>query len=105
MFICLLIEFYTNLQNFLIHIYDFSHKSIQMRHLVLLSMVCFIKLNAQVKQIALPEMKPVQVKQIAQLDTLIHKETSGIVKSTIYDGIYWVHNDSGDTPRIIPINR
>ena len=76
-----------------------------MRHLVLLSMVCFIKLNAQVKQIALPEMKPVQVKQIAQLDTLIHKETSGIVKSTIYDGIYWVHNDSGDTPRIIPINR
>ncbi|MEM1001382.1 MAG: hypothetical protein AAGH46_01905 [Bacteroidota bacterium] len=76
-----------------------------MRHLVLLSMVCFIKLNAQVKQIALPEMKPVQVKQIAQLDTLIHKETSGIVKSNIYDGVYWVHNDSGDTPRLIPINR
>lgn len=105
MFICLLIEFYTNLQNFLIHIYDFSHKSIQMRHLVLLSMVCFIKLNAQVKQVALPEIAPVQVKQIAQLDTLIHKETSGIVKSTIYNGVYWVHNDSGDTPRVIPINR
>lgn len=76
-----------------------------MRTLLVISILFFVKLQAQVKQVTLPEMATVTVKQIAQLDTLIHKETSGIVKSDLYEGIYWVHNDSGDTPRIIPIDR
>lgn len=76
-----------------------------MRFIYTLLLLSFISLNAQVKQVKLPNIESIDVKQIAQLDTLIHKETSGIIKSDIYDGIYWVHNDSGDTPRVIPINR
>ncbi len=32
-------------------------------------------------------------------------ELSGIVKSKTYQNVYWVHNDSGDKPRIFAINR
>lgn len=31
-------------------------------------------------------------------------EMSGLVKSQQYEDVYWVHNDSGDSPRIFPIN-
>jgi len=30
-------------------------------------------------------------------------EMSGIARSRAYEGVYWVHNDSGDRPRIFPI--
>ncbi|MDW8107710.1 MAG: hypothetical protein RMK45_09570 [Armatimonadota bacterium] len=30
-------------------------------------------------------------------------EMSGIARSRTYEGVYWVHNDSGDRPRIFPI--
>lgn len=76
-----------------------------MRFIYTLFFFSYLSLYAQVKQVSLPNVKPVNVKQIAQLDTLINKETSGIVKSDLYDGIYWIHNDSGDTPRLIPIGR
>ena len=31
-------------------------------------------------------------------------EMSGIVKSRTYDGVYWVHNDSGDEARLFAID-
>jgi hypothetical protein len=31
-------------------------------------------------------------------------ETSGIVASAVNDGVYWVHNDSGDTARAFALN-
>lgn len=70
-----------------------------------LLLVSLLSLNAQVKQVKLPNIEPLAVKQIAQLDTLVNKETSGIIKSDLYKGIYWIHNDSGDKPRLIPITR
>lgn len=76
-----------------------------MRFIFTLLFISCVSLNAQVKQVKLPNIQPVEVKQIAQLDTLIHKETSGIIKSDLYKDVYWLHNDSGDTPRIIPVNR
>jgi hypothetical protein len=32
-------------------------------------------------------------------------ESSGLVASRTYEGVFWTHNDSGDTPRIFAINR
>ena len=31
-------------------------------------------------------------------------EMSGIVKSKQYDDVYWVHNDSGDKPRLFALD-
>lgn len=33
------------------------------------------------------------------------KEHSGIVKSRNWPDVYWMHNDSGDEPRIYPVRR
>lgn len=76
-----------------------------MRFIFIVLLISCVSLNAQVKQVKLPNIQPVEVKQIAQLDTLVHKETSGIIKSDLYKDVYWLHNDSGDIPRIIPVNR
>lgn len=53
----------------------------------------------------MPELEPIDLPVMVQLDTSVHRETSGIVKSDVYPDVYWLHNDSGDRPRIIPINR
>jgi len=45
---------------------------------------------------------------VRKISTVTHQpitEMSGIVKSHRYEGVYWVHNDSGDAPRIFPIDR
>jgi hypothetical protein len=45
----------------------------------------------------------------AELDTLAQlthpplAEVSGIARSRTYDGVYWVHNDSGDEPRVFAV--
>ncbi len=78
-----------------------------MRHLIIFSI--FITVNfslfAQVKSVELPKREPIDLEVIAQLDTVVHPETSGIIKSRLYDGVYWVHNDSGHETSVIPINR
>lgn len=61
--------------------------------------------QAQVKSVNLPKKKPLELPVMAQLDTIVHPETSGIIKSRLYDDVYWVHNDSGHETAIIPINR
>lgn len=40
----------------------------------------------------------------AKVTTAPLNEMSGIVKSRRHANVYWVHNDSGDTPRIFAIN-
>ncbi len=45
---------------------------------------------------------------IERLGSVAHEpiaEMSGIVKSRSYDGVYWVHNDSGNEARIFAIDR
>jgi hypothetical protein len=46
----------------------------------------------------IPRLQPVEVVSHGPI-----AEMSGIVKSRRYEGIFWVHNDSGDVPRIFPI--
>lgn len=44
------------------------------------------------------ELKPHAIVRHKPID-----ETSGIARSNTYEGVYWVHNDSGDRARIFPI--
>lgn len=49
-------------------------------------------------QANLPTLTPIAHVRFAEIE-----EGSGIVKSDKYPGVYWTHNDSGDSPRIFPI--
>ncbi|RQV96239.1 hypothetical protein EH221_05210, partial [bacterium] len=57
------------------------------------------------KRIDLPKTEPLDLKPYAFLDAQASIEPSGLVKSRLWENVYWSHNDSGDLPRIFPINR
>lgn len=54
---------------------------------------------------ALGQATPIKVefKPIATVRHPAAAEMSGIVRSDRYPGVFWVHNDSGDKPRLFPI--
>jgi len=62
---------------------------------LLLLLFCSLAAQAQEKQ------SP--IKQVATVTYGPADEISGIVKSRTYPGVYWVHNDSGDKPRLFPL--
>lgn len=63
-------------------------------------------LAAQSVAIKLPNATPVKLTPMADLEGPAgSKEVSGIVASRQWPGIFWVHNDSGDEPRIYPVDR
>lgn len=44
---------------------------------------------------------------VERIGKLVHppiRECSGIARSTRYEGVWWVHNDSGDEPRIFAVD-
>jgi len=47
--------------------------------------------------------QPTQLQPIARVNHAAVSEMSGIVRSRRHGGIYWVHNDSGDSARIFAI--
>ena len=54
----------------------------------------------------LPKVAPVTLQPSAVLEGPPHtREVSGIVHSRQWPGVFWVHNDSGDEPRIYPVGR
>ena len=53
---------------------------------------------------ALPRSKVFELKPIAELGNGPNIENSGIVRSRRFDDTYWIQNDSGDEPRIYPVN-
>lgn len=54
---------------------------------------------------ALPKRDPVSLTHSVRLGPGPRKENSGIVQSRQYDNVFWMHNDSGDEPRIYPVRR
>ena len=56
-------------------------------------------------EIALPEKKPVKLKPYTTITFSPLKEASGLVKSRLWKGVFWTHNDSADEPRIFPIRK
>lgn len=59
----------------------------------------------KMKQVTLPALEPVKLKPYAALEIPANIEPSGLVKSRLWDDVYWAHNDSGDIPRIFPMHR
>ncbi len=55
-------------------------------------------------RLRLPTRETLQLNLIAKLDPKTAKENSGLVKSRLTPDLYWFLNDSGDEPRIYPIN-
>lgn len=51
----------------------------------------------------LPERSVLNLKPAARLSGDPAKENSGLVQSRQHPGLYWLHNDSGDQPRIYPV--
>jgi len=49
-------------------------------------------------------LTPVTLVSEAKIDFTEITETSGIVKSRLWQNVFWVHNDSGDEARIFAIN-
>jgi len=60
--------------------------------------------KASVRSVELPDRNPVELKVFARLGPGPAKENSGIVKSRQHADVFWMHNDSGDEPRIYPIH-
>lgn len=60
---------------------------------------------AWIALLAFGQAEPLKVefKPIASVRHPGAAEMSGIIRSGRYPGIFWVHNDSGDKPRIFPI--
>lgn len=61
-----------------------------------------IEVGAEVSQAG--QQPPQLVKPIFKLGFGPINEMSGIVKSERFEDVYWVHNDSGDVPRLFAIN-
>src|SRR3954463_4778166 len=48
---------------------------------------------------------PTPLEPLGRFDLRVLPEASGIVKSRRHPGIYWVHNDSGNSPSLYAIRR
>ena len=57
-----------------------------------------------VKNVDIPDKKPVVLKPYGYLGPPANIEPSGLVKSRLWKDVYWSHNDSGDEPRIFPVS-
>jgi hypothetical protein len=56
-------------------------------------------------EIVFPQKDPVELKPYASIAFPAIKEASGLVKSRLWKDVFWIHNDSGDEPRIFPIRK
>ncbi|MBD3266940.1 hypothetical protein GF373_09745, partial [bacterium] len=57
------------------------------------------------KRVNLPAVRPLDLRPYAYLGAQASIEPSGLVKSRLWKDVYWSQNDSGDIPRIFPVNR
>lgn len=65
----------------------------------------FAQPGEKMKSVRLPDLKPVKLAKYASLEIPANIEPSGLVKSRLWNDVYWAHNDSGDIPRIFPVRR
>jgi len=61
-------------------------------------------LSAQVISVTLPKKEPIKLIPYATFDFADIEESSAIVKSRVWDDVYWTLNDSGCNNRIFPFN-
>jgi len=65
----------------------------------------FTLAQAQVIAVDLPEHKIVKLEPYAKFDFPDINESSAIIKSRVWDDVYWTLNDSGCNNRIFPFNK
>lgn len=61
-------------------------------------------LSAEVISVTLPEKETIKLTPYATFDFAEIEESSAIVKSRVWDDVYWTLNDSGCNNRIFPFN-
>ena len=69
-----------------------------------LSLLLLFNVAVNAQDIKLPAKDPVKLKRKFQLDYWGKLEISGIVRSKSDKNVFWVHNDSGDQPRVFAID-
>ena len=57
------------------------------------------------KRVERPIKLPTILRPIGRLDFTPIEESSGLVKSRKYPGVFWTHNDSGDSARIFAVTK
>ncbi|MBX3435330.1 MAG: hypothetical protein KF847_18600 [Pirellulales bacterium] len=67
--------------------------------------VAAAELPAEAASIRLPDVKPLALETGRPLPPGPATENSGIVRSRLWPDVFWMHNDSGDEPRIYPVRR
>jgi len=73
--------------------------------LLILMTFMAIQTCSNTDEIVLPEIEPVELQPYARIDFPAVKEASGLVKSRLWEDVFWTHNDSGDEARIFPIKK
>jgi len=78
-----------------------------MMKLIILSAILILGCEQKVEhvEIELPDIEPVLLRPYATFDSEEIDESSGFIKSRVWDDLYWTHNDSGDRARIFPVTR
>ena len=61
--------------------------------------------NLKAKRVERPIKLPAILRPIGRLDFTPIEESSGLVKSRKYPGVFWTHNDSGDSARIFAVTK
>ena len=61
--------------------------------------------NLNIQRIERPFKLPTILRPISSLDFTLIEESSGLVQSRKYPGVYWTHNDSGDSARLYAVTK
>ena len=67
------------------------------------AVIAAISTLASLTAAAAPAGMPVRLEPVARVMHLPIAEQSGIVMSNTYPGVFWVHNDSGDSARLFAL--
>ena len=73
--------------------------------LLILMTFLIVQACSDTDEIILPEIDPVELQPYAKIDFPVVNEASGLVKSRLWEDVFWTHNDSGDEARIFPIKK
>ncbi len=73
--------------------------------ILVLIIVASLSLVAEVRNVVLPDIKPVELQPYSSFDFAEIDESSAFVKSRQWDDLYWTLNDSGAENKIYPVTR
>lgn len=90
------------------NIYIFKHRrraTMKKSFIFTLLIFSFSFLNAEVISVELPKADTLTLVPYATFDFAEIDESSAIIKSRVWENVYWTLNDSGDENRIFPFTR